>query len=202
VPSARESSSVIPSAGLRSFDRCLRALTHTTLAVVGILGVVSCAPSRETGEAPAGVPAAVTPLAEARSITGAFRVQVLEVQRVGEATLEVRFALTNMQPSGRPLPITNQFAAADEDRGSVADVYLVDTEGRRKYFVLRDARHRPECSSGIAPLAPGETRTLWARFLAPPASVARVGVRFPQVASLLEVPIPGPGEPEPGSPRM
>ena len=197
----RASRSIIPLARLRPVDR-RRALTHAALAVVGILGVTSCTPSPENREAPADAPSAVTPLAEAHSIDGTFRLQVLEVQRVGDATLEARFALTNLQSSGELLTIAHQFAAADEDVGSLADVHLVDAAGGRKYFVLRDARHRPVCSTGIAPLAPGETRTLWARFLAPPAGVGRVGIQFPQIARPLEVPIPGPGEPGPGSPRM
>jgi hypothetical protein len=116
---------------------------------------------------------------------------IVNVERVGEAVLEVSFVLTNTAAAGRPFTVGNEFASHPEDIGSIADVSLVDASGRRRSFIIRDTQDRPACSTGIEPIPPGGTRELWARFLAPPANVTRVGVRFPRVPVVLEVPIVG-----------
>jgi hypothetical protein len=103
--------------------------------------------------------------------------------------LEVRFSVTNTAKDGAPFDLAGHFAAGPGDGGTVADVHLVDPASRKKYFVIRDARGRPACSEAIRPIAPGETRSLWARFLAPPPRVSRIGVQIPLVAAVLDVPI-------------
>jgi hypothetical protein len=149
----------------------------------------ACGPAggrRESGPAPA---AARGPLAAAATSVGHLRVDILEVVRLGDPTLEVRFSATNTAKDGAPFDLASHFATAPGDSGTVADVHLVDAASRRKYFVIRDARGRPACSEAVRPIPPGETRLLWARFLAPPPHVSRIGVQVPLVPAVLDVPI-------------
>lgn len=158
-------------------------------SVLALTIATACVPADPPREAP--LPAAPAPLAEASTTVADLHLQIMNVERVGEAVLEVSFALTNTAGAGQPFVPTSEFASHPEDSGSIADVSLVDASGRRRSFVIRDAQSRPACSTGIAPIPPGVTRELWARFLAPPPNVTRVRVQFPRVPVVLEVPIVG-----------
>jgi hypothetical protein len=177
-----------------------RTKVHRSGAVLAFAaGALTCSAAPDRRE-PSPVVESPAVLAQARSEIGGLTVQILEAVRTSEAVLEVRFALVNLPSSQAPLAIESQFASEPADVGTVADMYLVDTSGARKYFVIRDAQQRPACSANIAPIRPGETRRLWARFLAPPPEVARIGIRIPHVPDALEVPITP--EPDGHTPRM
>lgn len=163
--------------------------TRTALvaAAAGLLLAAACGSADEPPDpAPAAAPG---PLASATTSNGDLRVAILEVVRVGDSSVEVRFGVTNTAKDGMPFDLAGHFAAGPGDGGTVADVHLVDAESRKKYFVIRDGRGRPACSEAVRPIAPGDTRTLFARFLAPPPRVSRIGVQIPLVPVVLEVPI-------------
>ena len=71
----------------------------------------------------------------------------------------------------------------------MADLYLVETDAAKKYFVVRDVDHQPVSSRDLAPLAPGESRVLWARLAAPPPGTGTIGVRIPHAPLFADVPI-------------
>ena len=176
-------------------------------AAAGLLMAVACGSANETRASNAARPAAPKPSALATTTVAGLRIAILEVVRVGDSTLEVRFTATNTATDGAPVDLASHLASAQDDRGTVADVCLVDAASRKKYFVIRDARGRPACSQSVHPIAPGETRSLWARFLAPPLRVSRIGVQFALEASPVDVPIsqapPAVGsEPPRRAPRM
>jgi hypothetical protein len=127
-------------------------------------------------------------LAEAQTASGELLVQALDLTRTTGGTLEVRLAFSNISGSDR-IAFEETFAGAAEDAGTIAGVYLLDRVTRKKYFVIRDADGRPQCSTGLEPLGPGERRVLWARFPAPPEDVDRVSIYVPEVEPFEDVPL-------------
>jgi hypothetical protein len=152
---------------------------------------VSCgrdpAPRPEAAPAPVPVSQAAV-LAEAKAEWPELTIQVVDVSRV-DGTLVVQFRFANA--AARSFQFGDRFAADPADRETLADVALVDPSGRRKCFILRDRANRPECSRDLAPLEPGETRLLFARFPAPPAGTSRITIQIPHVPDLREVPVTG-----------
>jgi hypothetical protein len=77
----------------------------------------------------------------------------------------------------------------------MSGVYLLDPEGKTKHLVLRDANDRCICSTGVyrsgtsTGLTPGTAVTMFAKFPAPPASVARMAVAVPHFPVLDGVPL-------------
>ncbi|MGW1226928.1 hypothetical protein [Streptomyces sp. NPDC002530] len=71
-----------------------------------------------------------------------------------------------------------EVAVALKDR-SLADMTLVDSVGKKRYYVLRDTDNRPLTTTGFdAFLAAGKTITFFAQFPAPPTSTTKVELLF------------------------
>lgn len=140
------------------------------------------------GEAP--VVPAETP-APRTGPTNPLGVELVEVVRLSRDVVEVRLALVNH--GTEPLDIGPRFAQREADAAAVSGMVLVERAARKKSFVLRDARDRPLCSTGLAPLAPGDRYTVWARFPAPGSPT--VVVELPGLPPLAPVAVPPPGSP-------
>ncbi|MEU6956286.1 hypothetical protein [Streptomyces sp. NPDC045714] len=66
---------------------------------------------------------------------------------------------------------------------SVAGATLVDKVGKKRYYVLRDTDARCLCTTAIAPLAPGETASVFMQFPAPPQGTTEVDFTLPTFAT-------------------
>ncbi len=158
-------------------------------ALAAAAGVVSCGPQQKTsGASTPATTRTARALAQARTEWPQLTIEVLEASRTG-STLLVRFRVANQAPQS--FEFGDRFAADPADRDTLADVALLDPSGQRKYFVLRDGVNRPACSTGLAPLKPGETRELFARFPAPAANASRITIQIPHVPDIRDVPITG-----------
>ncbi len=132
-------------------------------------------------------PAPVKSLAEAS--TSDLTVQVVGAARAG-GLLELTLAVINRAGTGgEAVSLEHLFAAAPADARTLADLAIVDTAGRKKCFVLRDAHGRPLCSTAIGDLKPGERRLLWVRFPLPAATTSSVTVLLPHLPPLSGVPV-------------
>lgn len=129
----------------------------------------------------------------ARAVVAAdpIGLELVEVVRVSRDVVEVRLSLINR--GTEPLDVGSRFAERETDAGSVSAMVLLETAARKKSFVLRDASERPLCTTGLTPLAPGDRRTVWARFPAPGSR--SVTVELPGLAPLTSVPVPPPESP-------
>ena len=166
-------------------SRLARPIALAALALAACTG----APA----ERAADPPPAPAPLARAATDVPHVTVTLLDVTRVSEGTIDVRFSLANAADAPGPRPIAELVAGAADDLGSVADVYLVEAGAAKKYFVVRDADHKPVSSHDLSPLAPGESRVLWARLAAPPPGAGPVGVQIPHAPLFADVPIAAAG---------
>ncbi|MFG2127901.1 hypothetical protein ACGFNV_08880 [Streptomyces sp. NPDC048751] len=56
---------------------------------------------------------------------------------------------------------------------------LVDSKGKKRYYVLRDTDGRPLTTSGVQTVKAGETIPIFLQFPAPPASTTQVSFQLP-----------------------
>ena len=108
------------------------------------------------------------------------------MQRVGRDVVELRLTLVNRHES--PAAVGTRLSNSPAEAGSVSGVLLADPGGSKRYFVLRDQKNRPVCSSGLATLVPGERVEVWSRFPVP--SEPRVDVWAPGGRRLGSVEVP------------
>lgn len=59
---------------------------------------------------------------------------------------------------------------------------LVDSKGKKRYYVLRDTDGRPLTTTGIASIKSGETLPVFMQFPAPPTDTADVSLQLPMFA--------------------
>ncbi|MCX5376231.1 hypothetical protein [Streptomyces sp. NBC_00091] len=66
---------------------------------------------------------------------------------------------------------------------SVAGATLIDKQGKKRYYVLRDTEGRCSCTIGITRIGPGESVPFFAQFPAPPTSTSEVDFGIPTFAT-------------------
>ncbi|QNE75249.1 hypothetical protein F0344_12085 [Streptomyces finlayi] len=67
---------------------------------------------------------------------------------------------------------------------SLAAMTLVDSQEKKRYYVLRDTDNRPLTTSGFAPsIEAGKSLTFFAQFPAPAQSTSQVDLQFPGFAN-------------------
>ncbi|MCX5194705.1 hypothetical protein OOK31_12490 [Streptomyces sp. NBC_00249] len=66
---------------------------------------------------------------------------------------------------------------------SVAGATMVDRQGKKRYYVLRDTEGQCSCTTGLTRIGPGESVPFFAQFPAPPPSVNTVDFTIPTFAT-------------------
>ena len=69
------------------------------------------------------------------------------------------------------------------------NVYLMDTENQKKYFVLKDAKGEYIYGGGSHDIPAQGTKTSWFKFPAPPAEIKEITIILPGCAPFEDVPI-------------
>ncbi len=77
-----------------------------------------------------------------------------------------------------------------KSQSSVSGASLVDQAGKKRYLVLRDTDGECLCTTGLVNIRPGESRTIFAQFPAPPDDVKAVDFQLPTMPSV-RIPISG-----------
>ncbi|MFB6615351.1 hypothetical protein ACFCV9_14230 [Streptomyces sp. NPDC056367] len=67
--------------------------------------------------------------------------------------------------------------------GSIAGATLVDTAGKKRYYVLRDTEGRCACTIGLSVIKAGESVPVFAQFPAPPTATTEVTFGLPTFAA-------------------
>ena len=138
-------------------------------------------------EAAPPAPVAAGPVASTDGEQPGIRIDVTELKRSSGDTVTLRLSLVNGSSEG--------FSLADSLRlrGSgynISGIYLLDPANKKKYQVIMGADDQCVCSSGVPyTLEAGKTINLWAKFPAPPADVAEIGVVVPHFIPMDGVPI-------------
>ncbi len=71
-----------------------------------------------------------------------------------------------------------------KSQSSVSGASLIDQAGKKRYLVLRDTDGECLCTTGLVNIRPGETRSVFAQFPAPPAGVTDVDFQLPTMPSV------------------
>jgi hypothetical protein len=147
--------------------------------------------AQEQGATPAGAatpaPAAAGPVATTDGEQPGIRIDVTELKRSSGDTVTLRFSLVNGSSEDFTLADTLRLRGSGQN---VSGVYLLDPANKKKYQVIMGADDQCVCSSGVPyTLEAGKAINLWAKFPAPPADVAEVGVVVPHFIPMDGVPI-------------
>jgi hypothetical protein len=145
-----------------------------------------------TGSAPTGSdapPVSTGPaLATSDGDKPGVRVEVVELKRTSGDTVSLKFAMIN--DSDKDMGFNYDFGEGKTiDVGSVAGTHLIDAEGKKKYFVVRDTEEACLCSRNLSSLKPRTRANLWAKFPAPPDDVQKITVVVPHFTPMDDVPL-------------
>jgi hypothetical protein len=184
------------AAALRLLVLVLAALVATTVQPAG--RAVASQPQATATTAAAPAPGAAVAAADNGDLPG-ITLAIDQFRRTDPNTVTLVFTIANRD--GEPpvfdwtwgeLGLTEVGNALAFD---MSGVYLLDPDGKAKYLVLRDANRRCICSVGVyragtsKGLTPGTAATMFAKFPAPPASVAKMAVAVPHFPVLDGVPL-------------
>jgi hypothetical protein len=134
-----------------------------------------------TGKAGATAPTTGEPIANVKG-DGGLELAIYSAKRDDGGFLTVDGQFKNSGSAGFSVPVSwygmEQAVAATGH--SFAGMTLVDSKGKKRYYVLRDTDNRPLTTYGYDGLIqPGATLTFFAQFPAPPASTTKVDLQFP-----------------------
>lgn len=140
----------------------------------GLAAMLSVLVVALAGSLPAG--AAGAPLAVKDSDISGVEVALLEVKRTSGDTVTVRWEYRNKGAKAQEL---EKIGTNESDHFKLAGAaYLVDAGNKKKYLVVTDQNGIP-LGSRASRVRPNDTLSMWAKFPAPPASVAKISVVIP-----------------------
>lgn len=118
--------------------------------------------------------------------TPGTRIDVKDLKRASDGTVMMRFTVFN---DGDNALILNDLMKAEgtPDWHSVDGVYLLDSAGKKKYLVIRDAERHCVCSRNLPDIPAKSSANFWARFPAPPDSVEKISIVVPHFIPLDDV---------------
>lgn len=150
----------------------MKLLTITMAAFVALIfaGSVQAQESTKAEDS-----AAATIQKEDTQIDG-VTAEVTSAARTDGDTVTIKYKFTNTGQKEIELDLTGY----SPDNLS-AKVYYIDSKNKKKYLVVTDAADTPICSmlKGSTKLAPGESKSGWAKLPAPPANVATISIYLP-----------------------
>ncbi|MFE7856295.1 hypothetical protein ACIRP3_22215 [Streptomyces sp. NPDC101209] len=133
-------------------------------------------PSAQEGQSDA-------PLAELKGPDGLL-LQVTSAKRDSGGFVTVSGDLKN--DSGKTLTLPAQLSGNEteiiKNGRSLGGATLVDSKGKKRYYVLRDTDGRPLTTTGITSVKSGETVPVFMQFPAPPADTTQVSFQLPMFA--------------------
>ncbi|GGP85353.1 hypothetical protein ACWDY7_33615 [Streptomyces calvus] len=145
----------------------------------------SASESKDRGSNPsAQEQEAETPLAELRGTDGLL-LQITSAERDAGGFITVNGTVKN---DGAESVVVPPQTSGDETEvikhgPSLGGATLVDSKGKKRYYVLRDTDGRPLTTTGLGNLEAGQTLPVFMQFPAPPADTAEVDLQVPTFSS-------------------
>ncbi|KOU75706.1 hypothetical protein ADK57_06395 [Streptomyces sp. MMG1533] len=81
-----------------------------------------------------------------------------------------------------PAPLSGNETEILRNGRSFGGATLVDSKGKKRYYVLRDTDGRPLTTTGVSTIKSGETIPVFMQFPAPPANASEVSFQLPMFA--------------------
>ncbi|MFJ4564475.1 hypothetical protein ACIP4U_12280 [Streptomyces caelestis] len=184
---------------IRFTAKARRGMVALTVAAGLALGMAGCggggdddnksSPSASASKNSGSKPSAQegqseTPLAELKGTEGLL-LQITSVSRDAGGFVTVSGSLKN---DGAKSAVIPSQMSGDETEviahgPSMGGATLVDSKGKKRYYVLRDTDGRPLTTTGFGTLDAGQTLPVFMQFPAPPASTTDVTVQVPTFSS-------------------
>ncbi|MFF0159096.1 hypothetical protein ACFYRY_16415 [Streptomyces sp. NPDC005263] len=124
-----------------------------------------------------------TPVAESKGPEGLL-LQIASANRDSGGFVTVSGNLKN--DSAKSLTIPAQLSGSETEiirnGRSFGGATLVDSKGKKRYYVLRDTDGRPLTTTGVSTIKSGETVPVFMQFPAPPAETSEVSFQLPMFA--------------------
>jgi hypothetical protein len=124
------------------------------------------------------------PLAELKGQDGLL-LQVTSAQRDPGGFLTVNGTLKNDGAKSVVVPsaLSGNETEIIRNGRSLGGATLVDPQGKKRYYVLRDTEGRPLTTTGFSTLKAGDSLAVFMQFPAPPANTSEVEFQLPTFAS-------------------
>lgn len=134
-------------------------------------------PSAQEGQSQA-------PLAELKGTDGLL-LQIASAQRDSGGFVTVNGDIKNDGASSVVIPaqVSGDETEITKHGFSLGGATLVDSKGKKRYYVLRDTDGRPLTSTGITNVDAGQTIPVFMQFPAPPADTTEVTLQLPTFSS-------------------
>ncbi|MET8942019.1 hypothetical protein ABZX30_00110 [Streptomyces sp. NPDC004542] len=184
---------------IRFTARARRGMVAMTVAAGLAIGVAGCggggsddkkpetsaSPSKDHGSKPrAQEGQSEEPLAELRGPDG-LTLKVTSAQRDTGGFVTVNGQLKNDGSKDAVLSsqLTGNETEIMKNGQSFGGATLVDSKGRKRYYVLRDTDGRPLTTTGVQTVKAGDTVPIFMQFPAPPTSTNEVTFQLPTFSS-------------------
>ncbi|MGW4598777.1 DUF3426 domain-containing protein [Streptomyces sp. NPDC004457] len=124
------------------------------------------------------------PLAELKGQDGLL-LQVTSAQRDSGGFVTINGSLKNdgAQSVVIPSALRGDETEIVQHGTSLGGATLVDANGKKRYYVLRDTDGRPLTTTGLSTIQPGQTIPVFMQFPSPPTNTTEVTLQLPTFAS-------------------
>ncbi|MXM65105.1 hypothetical protein GR925_17065 [Streptomyces sp. HUCO-GS316] len=185
--------------GIRFTAKACRAMVTGTAVVALALGVVGCGGGGEDDKKPESSAAASkgsgsqpsvqegqseAPLAELKGPDGLI-LQITSAERDSGGFVTVNGSMKNDGGKGVAIPaaLSGNETEIIRNGRSLGGATLVDSKGKKRYYVLRDTDGRPLTTTGFSTVKAGETVSVFMQFPAPPTDTTEVTFQLPSFAA-------------------
>ena len=184
---------------IRFTTKARRGMVALTVAAGLAVGVAGCGGGGNDGKKPESSASASqksgsqpsaqqeqsdTPLAELKGSDGLL-LQITSAQRDSGGFVTVSGTLKNdgAQRVTVPAAVRGNETEIIRNGMSFGGATLVDSQSKKRYYVLRDTEGRPLTTTGFSSLKAGESLAVFMQFPAPPTSTTEVAFQLPTFAS-------------------
>ncbi|MEU6469058.1 hypothetical protein ABZ927_00915 [Streptomyces massasporeus] len=184
---------------MRFTERARRRVVALTMAGGLALGAVGCgggggddkkpetsaSASKDRGSAPSAQEGkSEAPLAELKGKDGLI-LQITSAQRDAGGFLTVNGQFKNDSSGSLTIPAELRGDETEilKHGTSLGGATLVDSKGKKRYYVLRDTDGRPLTTTGLTTIQSGQAIPVFIQFPAPPASATDVTLQVPTFSS-------------------
>ncbi|MEU2058078.1 hypothetical protein [Streptomyces bungoensis] len=184
---------------MRFTAKARRGMVALTVAAGLAVGVAGCGGSGGDDKKPEGSASASRtsgseaspqegqsdePLAELKGSDG-LSLKITSAQRDSGGFVTVNGTLKNDGGSDLLVPsaLSGNETEITKNGPSLGGATLVDSKGKKRYYVLRDTEGRPLTTTGLGTLKGGQSLPVFMQFPAPPAGTTEVTLQLPTLSS-------------------
>ncbi|MEV7534151.1 hypothetical protein [Streptomyces hydrogenans] len=110
-----------------------------------------------------------------------LEISISSAERDAGGFVTIKGRLSNESSSANAIPasVSGDETEVVKHGTSLGGATLVDSVGKKRYYVLRDTDGRPLTTTGLDSLGPGKSTAVFMQFPAPPATTTEVSFQLP-----------------------